>query len=175
MDKVTDAGDGQQHDGPAEVGSCDSSEPARSKPTKNRGGAPAGNVNAARDPEFQLRMRDAQRLAKRGRRNRQVENLADALELVEQAGLGGTPAGDYVARRVAMVENEIAELEAIVQRSGRTRRDGSLTPPYERLLMLLGQDRAELRQLVEQLAEVLAAKGGGERTIRIVFDEEGRA
>jgi hypothetical protein len=128
-------------------------------PKRRRGGAPRHNANRATDPKFQLRMRAAQRLAARGRRKRQREDLAAAREAIAEVGLEGSPLGERVAMRLAQIETEIGELQRIVDRSGRVRRDLSLSPPYERMLLLIKEDRAELRALVDKLGEIAAAQG----------------
>ncbi|HEX4823260.1 MAG TPA: hypothetical protein VFV19_03010 [Candidatus Polarisedimenticolaceae bacterium] len=121
-----------------------------------RGGAPKGNVNAARDPEFTLRMREARRLAKRGEGERLKKHVAEALRVILEAGIAASPIGERLARRLARAEHEIETMAKIVDRTGRVRRDGSLTPTYERLVSLEKEDRAEVRQLIDRLAELKA-------------------
>ncbi len=123
-------------------------------PLKRRRGAPKGNVNRAKDPRFTLAMREAQRLARRGRQRRRRGHLAEARRIVAEAGLGKSPLGERIALRLADVEAEIDELQRIVERVGRTRRDGSLCEPYKRRLALIGEDRAEIRALVDRLVEL---------------------
>ena len=128
--------------------------------TPNRGGAPKGNVNAATDPEFTIAMRNAQRLARRNRTRRHASHLAAAREIVRECGLEGSPLAETVARRVGQVEAEIEELGIVVERVGRTKRDGTLNPSYERRLLLIGQDRQELRQLLDRLIELRETNPG---------------
>ena len=133
--------------------------PAPDRPKRNRGGAPKGNVNAALDPQFQRRMREAQRLAARGRRKRHRDHLAAARAAIAEAGLQGSLLGERVAVRLAQIETEVVEMQRVIDRSGRTRRDLSLTPPYERMLSLIREDRVELRALIDKLGEAAEAQG----------------
>lgn len=83
-----------------------------------------------------------------------------ARRVVAECGLGESPLGERIAVRLADVEWEIDELQRIVERVGRTRRDGSLSAPYEKKLVLIREDRAEIRALVDRLVEL--RRGGRE-------------
>jgi len=136
--------------------------------TKGRPGAPKGNVNRAVDPKFTLAMREAQRVARRNRRRRHAGHLAEARAIVAECGLADSPLAETVAVRVAQIESEIDELGMIVERVGRTKRDGSLNPAYERRLNLIATDRVELRQLLDRLIELKASTPGANRE-HVVF------
>jgi len=128
-----------------------------------------GNVNAAKDPAFTLAMREARRLARRGRRKRHVSLLDAARATVAECGLADSPLGERIAQRLAQVELEIVELGRVVERTGRVKRTGELTPSYEKRLALIREDRVELRALVDKLAEVLAAQPKEETEITYVI------
>lgn len=136
------------------------------RPLPNRkGGAPRGNVNGARDPSFTLAMREARKAARKGRRKRHGSHLDAARATVAECGLEDSPLGERIAQRLAQVEHEIDELGRVVERIGRVKRNGELCPPYEKRLTLIREDRAELRALVDKLAEVLAAQPSVETEI----------
>lgn len=151
---------------PADVVSADHPATARTetpeKAKRNRGGAPKGNVNRATDKKFTVAMREAQELAKRGAQRRRRAHLDDGRRIVEEAGLGDSPLAERLAARFGDVEAEITELRRIVTRVGRTKRTGDLSPAFERYLQLQREDRAELRAIVDRLAELRAHDGAGE-------------
>jgi len=130
-------------------------EPAR----RSKGGAPKGNVNGARDPRFTLAMRKAQALARRvaGKLRRSAESEARAV--VAECGLADSPLAGRLARRLASADHEIATLRRVVNRVGRVKRTGALTPAYERLVSLERDDRVELRSLIDRLGEIRANSG----------------
>lgn len=134
--------------------SSDSAElvPAAPAPERKKGGAPRGNVNAARDKRFTRAMKAAQEAARRGRRRRRELHQVEAHEVIREAGLVDSPLGKRLAHRLGAIDHEIDELTRIVERVGRTRRDGTIGPVYEKLLQLTQQDRQELRQLIDRLA-----------------------
>jgi hypothetical protein len=101
-------------------------------------------------------MFEAQRLAKRDATKRLKGHLAEARRLVREAGIADSPIGERLARRLARGEHEIEMMSKIVDRVGRVRRAGELTAPYERLISLEREDRAEVRQLIDRLAELKA-------------------
>ncbi len=145
-------------------------EPDSPVPSLRRPGAPKNNVNAAKDPAFTLAMRAAQRLSRKTRAKRHAAHLAEAKRMVTEAGYGASPIAANIARRIGEVEAEIEELGIVVDRIGRTKRDGTLCPPYERRLNLIGQDRQELRQLLDRLIEREGqGKGEGSVTEHSVF------
>jgi hypothetical protein len=123
-------------------------------------------------------MREAQRLAKRAARKLRRSAEGEALDVIESLGLADHPLARRLARRLAGVESEIGMLKRIVARVGRVKRGGDLTEPYERLLTLENQDRAELRALLDRLAEIVAKGGQGGEFTRLVLaslDAEERA
>jgi hypothetical protein len=132
---------------------------------KRRGGAPKGNTNAAKDPKFTRAMREAIAVSKRNRRRRKAGHLATARAVVHETGLGRSPLGERIAVRLSDVESEIDELGRVVDRVGRVKRSGDLSPAYERRLALIGQDRVELRSLVDRLAEAAGAGGASCATL----------
>ncbi len=135
--------------------------------TKRRPGPPEGNANASKDPAFTKAMREAQRLARRARTRRHRAHLDNAMSIVREVGLEDSPLAETVARRVGQVEAEIEELAIIVDRTGRTKRNGDLNPAFERRLMLIGQDRQELRQLLDRLIELRQANGNSDDGPRV--------
>lgn len=136
-------------------------EPAR--PAKKCGRKPGdpNNTGRSRDPKWTRAMKAAIVASRRGRRRRLAGHLADARRTVAECGMADSPLGERIAHRLAQIEHEIGELGSVVERvggSGRVKRDGTLSPAYEKRLSLIRDDRAELRALVDRLAEVLAAK-----------------
>lgn len=140
-----------------------------------RTGAPKGNINAARDKGFTSAMKRAQAAARKGRARRRAECLKQARATIAEVGLSDSPLGERTAQRIAHVEAEILELELIVKRVGRTRRDGSLSPAYTRMLQLIETDRFELRNLVDRFAELQRGVTPPGDVERVVVFADGRA
>jgi hypothetical protein len=127
---------------------------APAKAARGRGGAPVGNVNAARDPKFTRAMRDAQAVAKRNRARRRRSRHDDAKAILAECGLSDSPLAQRLGVRLAQLDHEIDECERITNRVGRVRRDHSLSPVFERYLSLTQADRVELVKLIDRLAEL---------------------
>jgi hypothetical protein len=122
-------------------------------------------VNAATDPGFTLRMREAQEDAKKNAARRRRGHLAKAKSIVAEAGLEGSPLAERLADRLGELDHEITELGRIVKRVGRTRRDGSLGSVYERYLTLIERDRVEMAKLLERLEALGKLAGNGEPVV----------
>jgi hypothetical protein len=127
---------------------------------RGKGGAPAGNVNHADDPKFTLAMREAKALAKRNRSRRRRSRHDDAKAILAECGLSDSPLAKRLGVRLAQLDHEIDECERITNRIGRVKRDGSLSPVFERYLTLTQNDRAELVKLLDRLAELKAVTPG---------------
>jgi hypothetical protein len=103
-------------------------------------------------------MKIARKLALRNRavRRRAARKWADAT--IEQTGLGGTPLGRSLAGDLGTLHAEKAELILIVDRVGRTNSQGELTEPYSKLLNTVERSLVLTRELVDRLAELVAAQ-----------------
>jgi hypothetical protein len=129
--------------------SAETAAPPQPEAKRGKGGAPRGNVNAARDKAFAQFMKRMQ--ADGRRRNDRFFRTAVAQQEAVLASLGMSDdaiAIDMVRVRVN-IQAEAERLRDFVDKRGRTDAKGNLKPAYEALLRIQREELPEARRLLE--------------------------
>jgi hypothetical protein len=133
-------------------------------PTPRRRGAPAGNVNASRDPGFTKQMRRAQDAARKDRAARRRSCDAEHLQMVEAAGLDPRGPLGREALTLSAIAHEMRERGRVAARLPAARRDGTASPASERAWSAALAYRDALAKFHDRLAAATGAADGLDST-----------
>lgn len=144
-----------------------SATPAADAP-KRRPGGQKGNRNAVTHGAYLHEgKRDRRTLRDRARRRWEAEATATMAAL----GLLQHPLAPRLQRRLADTETEIDRLRTYIDGKGRHDNKGGIRPAYTLYLDLQKQDRAELRALVDRLAEIAGQGSSSPDTLGAAMDK----
>ncbi len=142
----------------------DSPPAGRQHPSgRARGGAPHGNLNAAKHLAYSQRKAREQRDSHRRRAER------EALEILRAAGLEHDPTAALVARQMRRLETVASRLESFLEARGFFQRGGDPKPAVRTLIETTDRLLGEARRLLDQLAGRAEAAVPGQTVLQVVF------
>lgn len=149
----------------ADASPSDHHAPVPEAPHKGKGGAPRGNVNAAKDADFVLKMRKARRQVKKASARIRRECAARTAAIIAALKLDAHPLAHRLGSRLTSLDFKIIEVNRLADKLPKTTSDGSIASCYALGISLEREDRVECMKMLTMLAEIMAATAPPETEI----------